>query len=158
MFCCSLLSQMDWNRDRPITEYYQDLKLISMDRELQFLIQIVRNYDDDMKKEVYSSTSELCVDFQIKNPGFNTSPVKFGTKLKKYGIEGLVGKNTKKCKMWTFDIEKCMDWFIRKGHIQIDDLPVEPIDDSPIEVQQGEEEERLSDMLRNPNTKLAYNV
>ena len=122
-------------------------------------MEIVRDYDDNMKKIVYSSTSELCAEFKQNNPGFGTNPIKLGIKIKKYRIDGLEIKRTKKGTNLTFNIEKCMDLFIRQGHIRIDDLPntiecIEPIETNEVH----QVEERLSDMIRNPNTELMYKV
>ena len=124
------VSKVDWIRDKPMTEYMNDLLESSTDREMTFLVNKIKQSD---QKEIEISSKDLLEEFRddcLQNGSeFQTTPIKFGIKLKKYTIDGFVTKKTKKGNVYQFDTKKCIEWMIKQGYIDknyfsFEDTPV----------------------------------
>ena len=127
------VSKVDWRNDRPMTEYMTDLRENSRDRELSFLIEKVKSAHNDEEKELKITSKDLLEQFRddcLQNGyEYKTTPIKFGIKMKKYGIVGFSTKRTKAGSMYIFDIQACIHWLLREKHLPQDylDLEAEPV-------------------------------
>ena len=116
------LSAVDWRNDRPLTEFMLDMRENSREMELSFLIEKVKNWYCMEKEEVTVPSKELLQAFRTEctlQYGFevNTTPVKFGIKMKKYAIKGFEAQKTRKGTVYTFKIKECVEWLIQKTHL-----------------------------------------
>ena len=119
------ISGVDWIRDKPMTEYMNDLLESCTDREMTFLVNKIKQAEAEAgleeQKEVEISSKQLLGEFRddcLQNGyEYKTSPIKCGIKLKKYMIDGFSVKKTKKGNVYIFDTKRCVDWMIKQGYI-----------------------------------------
>ena len=116
------LSTTDWIRDRPDTEFVQDLKANSQDKELYFLIDRITHLSSVNQSERQFLCKDLLHDFkkecQENGYEYNTTPIKFGIKLKNYHIDGMTKKRTNRGETYIFNIPRCMKWLEDQHHIE----------------------------------------
>ena len=101
------ISKTDWKNDRPITEFMRDLLIISQDRELSFLIDLITKPTDS--NIVVKDMSSLIDDFRVytQNYEYKTNAQKFGIKIKKYQIDGMTKvRDRNKGSVYEFNINQ----------------------------------------------------
>lgn len=111
------LSTIDWIRDRPETEAFNDIKMASLDIELRFLLDFIDEKDGideykakDLFIEFQSFIHRECVDYK-------TNQIKFCIKLKNYRIDGYELLKKRDCNYYSFDFKKIKSWCIRKNYL-----------------------------------------
>jgi hypothetical protein len=120
------VSTVDWRNDRPLTEYMLDLREISREKELSFLIMKVKEWHADERKEMEVSGKDLFeqfrTDLQQNGCDWVTNNQKFGYKIKNYRIGGFSkGKNNRGV-LYTFQITECIRWLIKETYLPADYL------------------------------------
>lgn len=120
-------STYNWIDNRPLTQYYEDMRMVSVERELAFVAEVVKkNFAKSPEKEVLISAKELLERFQRFAPDHKTTSVKFGVKLKQYNIDSFENKHTKKGSMYTFNPTKALE-SLKKKHVIPENWTVEDI-------------------------------
>lgn len=112
------LTSIDWIRDRPFTESYNDIKMVSMDIELRFLLDYIENkigIVDIPIKDFYDKFTDFTLREGVE---FRTSNVKFGIKMKNYKICGVNDKRTNTSRLYSLNICEIKSWFIKKGYLK----------------------------------------
>lgn len=112
------LTTIDWIKDRPITEAFNDIRMASLDVEMRFILDFIDEKTGITKykaKEIYDEF----INFTIRDGlEFRTSNIKFGIKLKNYKIDGLSTVKCKDCNYYSFDVDKIRKWCISKGYLE----------------------------------------
>ena len=98
---------------RPITEFTQELKLISLSAEKHFIIDFIEKKEESNLK---ISNSELLALFQNINPTYIINPVKFSLRIKKMQIDGFQRYKAKE-RGWKIDIQKAKEWCYKNNYI-----------------------------------------
>jgi hypothetical protein len=113
------ISNVDWIKDKPMTEYMQDLLENCAEKEMSFLSEKLRLSDEE---HIEIRSKDLLYEFQDyccrTNSEYKTTPQKFGIKLKKYKIDGFTAVAKRDGKLYTFDTKKCLTWMISQGYIE----------------------------------------
>jgi len=111
------LDNYDWISNRPKTDAYNDMRLVSMDIELRFLI----NYINEKPSRFEIKCGSLFQEFQLfvscENSDFRTNNIKFGIKIKNLRIDGLENHHTMHGNFYSLDIQKIKNWLTSKKFI-----------------------------------------
>jgi len=85
------ISAVDWRNDRPVTSFYEDMREVSLDKEMAFLSDWITTEHHKSKGGVVSRDAKsLFEEFRMSLfENYTTNPVKFGIKIKNYNIGGL---------------------------------------------------------------------
>lgn len=87
---------VDWRGSRPMTEFYRDMRVQSLAREMAFIADWVQECARRGREVVEVRASKLCGEFAMTLTGnYDTSPVKFGIKVKNFLIKGLECKQNR---------------------------------------------------------------
>ena len=114
------ISKFRPKEDRPNTSFMTDLKEISRDIELQFMIHFIT----ELKQDYECDTKDLFAHFieymkenfsEIKYPN---STNKLSLKIKKLGIDGFMKTHTRKGDMWKIEKEKALEWCYKNNYIE----------------------------------------
>jgi hypothetical protein len=123
------VSNVDWRRERPITEYMSELVTNSQDQEMSFLIEILTDASNKGAKSYEVPSKQLLNNFlnRCLENGFEyrTTATKFGIKISKYNIKGFTARRTKVGKKYTFDVPECIDYLIQENYLTKDFLSLE---------------------------------
>ena len=137
---------IDWIRDRPVSEYFDDLVEASQDLEFKFLVEkIVQTADtiacrsdineilksaDNVKNTQWSErykTTDLFKEFREyidkKKVSYATTDVKFGIKLLKYRNLFAEKGKTKGCTTYTIHYLEAIQTLIKEETIKKEDFP-----------------------------------
>ena len=116
-------TDIDWIKDRPITEAYRDIKEVSIDIELRFMVNYIE--DNIEKNELQVDAKDLFLLFKdfvitqgIMNYQFNN--IKFGIRLKNYLISGFEKVRNNRGYIYILNIPIIKNWCISKGIIADD--------------------------------------
>jgi hypothetical protein len=114
------ISKFQPKKDRPKTEFMDELKEISRPIELQFLIDFIDSNDKDSEHNL-NDLFALFLNYvteNFSNIRYSTSSRKFILTIKKYNIDGFEHKRYKDKRIWSFDIIKCKQWMYNKNYLQ----------------------------------------
>ena len=116
------ISKFQPKRDRPKTDFAEELKEISRPIELQFLINYVESADensilDHTLNDLFCLFNNFLTE-NFLNIKYSTSSQKFILTIKKYNMDGFEKKRNKKNSYWSFDIKKCKQWMYNKGYLE----------------------------------------
>ncbi len=153
------ISQVDWKKDRPMTEYMNDLMKNSQSMELNFLIEFIKDAYNGNKKQVVIPSRKLFEKYhdECLSHGFEfkMTPQKFGILVKKCDIEGFEkkrGAGNKQC--YSFDVKKCIEYLVRENYISKDFVEQEPLERLGKDVKEREERKEEEDIERNQTHNL----
>jgi hypothetical protein len=130
----------DWIKERPDTEFRDELKAASRDPELDFLIDYVNNLVLEAEKigfnEKFVSIEELFLQFvdTHRNVNTNTSNTKqkFGILINTYGLKGMQSARTSKTHGRKFIITECKQWLAENKYTTIEQETDEGINSEPV--------------------------
>ena len=117
------ISEVDWIKDKPMTEYMSDILDVCTDREMSFLTEKLKNaYVEQGADQIFQiSSKDLLREFQDDNLSngleYKTNAIKFGIKIKNYRIGGWSSKKTKKGNVYLFELGTCISWLIKEKYI-----------------------------------------
>ena len=112
------LSSVDWIRDRPATEAYNDMRMASLDVEIRFLLDFIDGKTGITKipsKTFYEEFQNFTL---IDGLEYRTNNIKFAIKIKNYSIDGLTIIKGNTCNYNILDCNKIRIWLISKGFLQ----------------------------------------
>ncbi len=110
------ISDTDWIRHKPNTEFYQDMKVNSRDHELTFIIELLqKNNDKDVIKYKSRDLSEMFNNQSDKN--YKVTPTKMGIKIKKYNINGFKQVHTKNGNICVINVKDSINYMISKKYL-----------------------------------------
>lgn len=110
------LTKIDWIRDRPETESYNDIKQVSMSPETRFILGIVEGCGDTetiniTAKNLYDKYMDFCLRDGFE---YKSNIIKFGIKMKNIKIDGIEKKlDTHKKAIYVFNCKMIKEWFIK---------------------------------------------
>ena len=122
------ISQVDWIRDKPMTEYMADLLEVGQDREMVFLKDLLTaDWKSGETVEIPPRRLlEQFNDFNLREMvEYKSSAVKLGIKIKKLGISGFSTKKQKQGNVYVFDVDECVKWLIAEKYLPADWLSLE---------------------------------
>jgi hypothetical protein len=111
------LSEVDWKEDRPRTEAYNDMRLVSMDIEIRFIIHYINEKPPNFTTKAGSFLYEFQTFVSNENSEFRTNNIKFGIKIKNLNIDGLGKKREEEGNIYSFDVLKITNWLKAKKFI-----------------------------------------
>jgi len=116
------LTDFDWRNDRPITSFYEDIREVSLDKELAFLAKwVTSEYHKTNGGLVTRDAKKLYDDFySTLGESYSTNPVKFGIKLKNYNIEGVKSVKSHGIMKYEVDTKVTVESLIAKGALRRD--------------------------------------
>lgn len=105
----------NWIDNRPLTQYYEDMRAVSVERELAFMGEVIKKYyAKSADTEVVIPAKELLARFMRFAPEHKTNAIKFSIKLKQYNIDTFASSHTKKGAIYTFHPTKALECMKRK--------------------------------------------
>jgi hypothetical protein len=111
--------KVDWIKDRPLTEVYEDMKEVSLDIEQRFIVSYFEDKYDLQSPFAISSKDffEAFKSFIFEQgiEGYVFHNIKFGIKLKNYKIDGFSKTDGKITSIYHFDLSMLRAWLIRRG-------------------------------------------
>jgi hypothetical protein len=145
------VSQVDWIKDRPHTEFLTDLKLVSRDLELSFVVEMLQKNSD--VAVVTKSAKDLHCEFvgtfcRDMGTEYKTNGQKFGIKIKNYKIAGFSTKKNNKGTVYIFDTKAGLEWCVEQGHTEQPDVVLPRLLGTKVESKEVFESDSDSD---NPN-------
>jgi len=104
-FMTTDLTGIDWIRDRPVTEAYEDLRMASLPTEIMYLLNFVQS-KDEAKVEITAKNLYFGLVNYYVSVGMpvKQTQIQFGIRLKNLNIVGLTTKRTSKGMVYVFEI------------------------------------------------------
>ncbi len=116
------LTSFNLERDRPHTQFLDDLKVISRSFELNFFIDLIEQKQCDFSytpQKLFTKYCEFLTSDFAMNDFSGSSVRKLAILLGNLNINGVIkGKDNKSNRVWIFKIKEAKKWMIDKGYIE----------------------------------------